>query len=514
MKEKLENIDLIDEYKSIRYLNLFRLLLSLFFFSIIFNFVKGYIGFSYTRDFAEFTASLYLAFAVIIWLLSFINKKYSLQIGMFALVSDLPFVISLIVLFDGMNQGWAILPVITIGSFAILSRSVIAILLMPIIASLLLWFIPNKIVGIDDYHINLSTVVLYSFTYFAIAFVGIRQSQTYYHSLLLSQKQKKSILNLSQINKLIIDKMNFGVIAFDRKFNVVLINKKAQEIIKIKEKQKLPDKLQHKLVNEIITKHSNKNYTIYGEDLLLDVLDLDTNSDLRLLFIEQQSAINSKSQQINLATLGQFSAIIAHELRNPMAAIYSAAELLHESETLNEEDKQLSTIISNHIERSNRIIEDILLMSKPHMAEQIRIRLPEKLLKFKHDFLMQHPNSKNSIQLKLSSNTHKINFDNTHLNQLLWNLTENALKHGEDKKLIIETSNFINTVYLDFKNIGSPFTHKVEENLFTPFFTTHTQGTGLGLYICREMCRANQAKLEYFYQQPYHIFRIHILVKV
>jgi len=382
--------------------------------------------------------------------------------------------------------------------------------LMPIIASFLLWFLPKFIIGIEEHHINLSTIMLFTFTYFAIAFVGIRQSQAYQHSLLLSQKQKKSLLNLSQINKLIVDKLQFGVVAFDKNFSIALINQKAQEIIKVKENEKLPDKLQDKLVNEIITKHSNKNYNIYGEDLLLDVVDLSENSTIRLLFIEQQSSINRKSQQINLANLGQFSAIIAHELRNPMAAIYSAAELLNESPELNEEDRQLTSIISNHIERSNRIIEDILLMSKPHLAKQARINLSEKLIKFKHDFLTQHPDNEQKIQLKIHRNAIFVNYDNTHLNQLLWNLTENAHKHGEDKQLVIETSEKNHDIYLDFKNIGKAFSQKVEDNLFTPFFTTHTQGTGLGLYICREMCKANNSKLQYFYQHPYHIFRVHL----
>jgi two-component system sensor histidine kinase PilS (NtrC family) len=376
-----------------------------------------------------------------------------------------------------------------------LSRKPYAILAMPIAATILLWVLP-KILGIANSEIVISNLLLYALTYFAIALVGIRQSQNYSQSLALTQKQKKRITNLSIINELIIDQMQSGIVAFNQQYEILLINKKAKEILKILNHRKLPMILIKKI---IITQNSESHsFSIYGEDVLINLVDLDTKSDVRLLFIDQQSQINEKSQQINLATLGQLSATIAHELRNPMAAIYTASQLLNESEKIPPEDKELTDIISTQIERSNAIIEDILLMSKPHVSNKIKINLSDKINKFKAGFCLQNSiKNDNDITIEIADNSLSVNFDKSHLNQLFWNLTENAIKHGTDGKLSIVVNNLAEVILIDFRNNGDAFVPIVEESLFTPFFTTHTQGTGLGLYICREMCRSNNAKLEY-----------------
>ncbi|MBL4659545.1 MAG: HAMP domain-containing histidine kinase [Alcanivoracaceae bacterium] len=506
MSNKPEHIT-NNEYKSIRYLNLFRLLLSFFFFSIIFKKVGVYVGFSYTLDIAKLIATIYLSFSIIIWIVSVLYKKRSSLVGLIAPVADLPHIISLTLLFDGLGNGWVILPVITIGSFSILSRKPYAIFAMPVVATLLLWLLP-KLLGIDNSEVAFSNILLYALTYFAIALVGIRQSQTYTQSLQLTQRQKRKIVNLSKINERIIEHMQSGVVVINRQYEVALINKKAREIIQIKNKQKLPDLLIKKII--ATPESSSNNFSIYGEDVLIDLIELDKNSDTRLLFIEQQAQINEKSQQINLATLGQLSATIAHELRNPMAAIYSASQLLQESGDINTLDKELTDIIIGQIERSNKIIEDILLMSKQHIANQTKINLAQKLNKFKQDFCQQNSINTDNIYLDIVDDSLFIKFDSSHLSQLIWNLTENALKHGADGQIAIIVSNQADSVLIDFKNNGDKFEPIVEESIFTPFFTTHTQGTGLGLYICREMCKSNNAKLEYLRQDFQHVFRIHV----
>lgn len=506
MKNKPDDLD-INEYKSIRYLNLFRLLLSFFFFSIMFKKFGSIVGFSYTLDISKFIASVYLAFAVLTWLFSVVYKNKSLIIGLVALVIDLPAIVALTLLFDGLNDGWVILPVITIGSFAMLSRKPYTIIAMPIFATLLLLYLP-KLLGLQNLESSPPSILLYALTYFAIALVGIRQSQNYNQSVLLTQKQKTRITNLSQVNKLIIDQMQSGVVAFDNEYEIIMINNKAKQLLNLFRKQKLPDFLIKKIV--ATPESSHRSVTIHGEDALIHVINKDKNSELNLLFIEEQKQINDKSLQMNLATLGQLSATIAHELRNPMAAIYSAAQLLNESEKIDSDDKPFTDIIVKQVERSNDIIEDILMMSKPHVANQVTIDLHDKLIQLRKQLCDQHEFDLSHCEIECEDNPLLINFDNTHINQLFWNLAENALKHGQGNKLSINVSNQEKYVFIDFVNQGPAFEPIVEESLFTPFFTTHTQGTGLGLYICREMCRSNNAKLEYLRLDFKHVFRIHV----
>ncbi len=506
MKNKPKNLN-INEYQSIRYLNLFRLLLSFFFFSIIFKNFGSFVGFSYTLDISKLIASLYLAFSVLTWLFSVAYKNKSLTIGLIALVIDLPAIIALTLLFDGLNDGWVILPVITIGSFAMLSRKPYTIIAMPIFATLLLWYLP-QLLGLNNLGSNPPSILLYALTYFAIALVGIRQSQNYNQSVLLTQKQKTRITNLSQINKLIIDQMQSGVVAFDNEYEIIMINTMANRLLNLSRKQKLPGFLIKKIV--ATNESSHKSTTIHGEEVLIHVINENKKSGLNLLFIEEQKQINEKSLQINLASLGQLSATIAHELRNPMAAIYSAAQLLNESEKIDSEDKPFTDIIVNQVERSNEIIEDILLMSKPHVANKTTIGLYDKLTKLRKQLCDQHDFDESHCDIECEDDSLTIYFDNTHITQLFWNLAENALKHGQDNKLSISVSNQEKYVFIDFVNNGPAFEPIVEESLFTPFFTTHTQGTGLGLYICREMCRSNNAKLEYLRLDFKHVFRIHV----
>ena len=502
--------NLKNDLNSIRYLNLFRLLLGVFFLFFYFNKADSLVGLSYIQknSLTQFLVGFFFIYSVLVWVASSYFKKKNILIGLIALAIDLPVIILLTLLFDGVHAGWAILPVITIGSFAMLSRRPYAILAMPIAASILLWSL-SKLLLSDVQSFPSSSILLYSLIYFAIALVGIRQSQNYHQTLLITQSQKKKIIDLSLLSKQVIDQLHYGVIAFDKDYQVVLINNKAQEITKISRKSLLPTYIIKKIIAARDTQ--SRNMVIRGEDIIYHVERAVGQSDLSLLFLETQRQINEKSQQSNLATIGQLSATVAHELRNPMASIYSAAQLLQESENLDESDKSLAAIISKHIERSNQIIEDILLMSKPHIPQTSKIVLFDFLNKFKQDFINKEQKDNvfgiviEPIDKKLS-----VHFDSNHLNQILWNLTNNAIKHGSDGNVTITISNLADYVLIDVKNNGDKLEPIVEESLFIPFFTTHTQGTGLGLYICREMCKSNNAKLEYLRLEFQHVFRLHI----
>ncbi len=506
MVNKTENLK-SNEQSSIRYLNLFRLFLSFFFFSIIFEKFGGIVGISYTLDIARFIASMYLATSILIWTASLLTRNNTLFIGLLALIIDLPFIISLTLLFNGLENGWVLLPVITIGSFSILNHKSFSIFAMPLLATALLLILPY-LLQLDYSHIHLSTIFLYALIYFGIALVGIRQSQAYNLSLLLTQRQKKKITNLSKINELIIDQMSSGVVVFNREYNIVHINELAQGIVRSQTDKRLPMALIKSIVATPQWKKEFKT-TLFGDDILVKLVTLEEQSNTRLLIIDQQSQLNKKSQQIELANLGQLSATIAHEIRNPLAAIYSASELLKESDKINDEDRELTDIIIHQVKRSNRIIEDILLMSKNHIANQKNFDVNEKITAFKDRYCKQNGIESNQIMLDFKEKTARVTFDTSHLSQLLWNLTENAFKHGINNKVIIKVFKNKNDTIIDILNNGQAFDTIVEESLFTPFFTTHTQGTGLGLFICREMCKSNNAKLEYLRQEPFHVFRLH-----
>ena len=247
---------------------------------------------------------------------------------------------------------------------------------------------------------------------------------------------------------------------------------------------------------------------LFGEEVFINIVNPSKN--INLLFLEKQSSLITKAQQANLATIGQLSATVAHELRNPMSAIYSASQLLLESPDLPEQEFDLAEIISKQIERANRIIEEILLMSKHHDATKIKIEIISYIKNIKAQFCEQELLLPEDFVEPKSNHKIYIDFDINMFRQVVWNLISNAIRHGETGTVEVEVVELEDEILIDFKNKGSELEPAVEVGLFTPFYTTHNQGTGLGLFICREMCNANQAKLDYLHQDFKHVFRIHV----
>ncbi|KAA3638110.1 MAG: sensor histidine kinase, partial [Proteobacteria bacterium] len=206
---------------------------------------------------------------------------------------------------------------------------------------------------------------------------------------------------------------------------------------------------------------------------------------------------------LNLASLGKLSSSIAHEIRNPLAAISTASELLAQSDGLPEEDRQIANIITNQTLRANHIIEDILAMSRRTTAKPEQLNLFTVLKELKQELIAQNLGLPQKLHI-ICPHDKTIHFDPKHLQQICWNLGSNALRHGQCGTLTISVHNN----RIDFKNQGQPFKVNTQKNLFEPFFTTHNRGTGLGLHICRQLCHDNHASLTYHHLNGNHVFRI------
>jgi two-component system sensor histidine kinase PilS (NtrC family) len=238
-------------------------------------------------------------------------------------------------------------------------------------------------------------------------------------------------------------------------------------------------------------------------DLYIRKASVTEEQNFGVLFIEDSSFLKKAAQQLNLASLGKLSSSIAHEIRNPLAAISTAAELLVESPDLKGQDKQISEIIVNQTRRANHIIEDILQMSRRKTANPQELNISEQLREVKQQLIDEVSVDSKNVQI-IAAKTATISFDPDHFKQVIWNLASNALKHGENNELTMVVHDNV----LDFKNQGSAFDDKKIQNLFEPFFTTHNRGTGLGLHICRQLCHDNHATLDYLYINGQHVFRL------
>ena len=221
-----------------------------------------------------------------------------------------------------------------------------------------------------------------------------------------------------------------------------------------------------------------------------------------LIFIEDATQITQRFQQVKLASLGRLTASIAHEIRNPLASISHAGQLLSETST-DTADKKLTGIINTQTKRLNGIVENILQLSRQQRSEPETINLYQWLFQFKEEFISTYKLQSYQIKIKIVPEYINILFDNTQLHQVMWNLCSNAINHSnKDLQNIIiniqgRIESEINQPYIDITDNGQGISPETQAQIFEPFFTTRSDGTGLGLYITKEVLENNRAKIRH-----------------
>lgn len=218
-----------------------------------------------------------------------------------------------------------------------------------------------------------------------------------------------------------------------------------------------------------------------------------------LITLQDKAELNAKAQQLKLAGLGQMAASISHEIRNPLGAISHAAQLLAESENLDKYDTRLITMVQDHCLRMNGIIQNILQLSKRTESNALQLDLDTWLTQFIASFTEQSPETK--ITLTTGGDKVIANIDPTQISQVLTNLIENGLRYSEmaTGKLTIEVILSLENQQptIEIVDQGTGVGEDMIHRLFEPFYTTENSGTGLGLYLSKELCEANHAHLEY-----------------
>ena len=221
-----------------------------------------------------------------------------------------------------------------------------------------------------------------------------------------------------------------------------------------------------------------------------------------LVFLQDNTEVQRQAQQLKLASLGRLSAGIAHEIRNPLGAISHAAQLLQESPNLDKGDQRLCDIVQDHSMRMNDVIENVLQMSRRQTPKRVEINLKDWLEDFVSNF-QAGVNESADITVEVQDANITLFIDPSHLNQVMTNLCQNGLRYSKKSagaaKLLIacHDENLLNLIHIDVIDYGTGVRTEDVGNLFEPFFTTESTGTGLGLYLSRELCAANDARLSY-----------------
>jgi len=327
----------------------------------------------------------------------------------------------------------------------------------------------------------------------------------------LAEKRAADVANLEALNALILQRMRTGILVLDGQHRVLLANQGALSLLGRDELAgKILDPHSPELVKRL--QHWQRNPTLRpssmqavndGPVLQPSFVTLQRGEKQdTLVFLDDISQIAQQAQQLKLASLGRLTAGIAHEIRNPLGAISHAAQLLQESEDLDGPDLRLAQIIQDHSRRMNLVIENVLQLSRRRQAEPQLLDLKYWLHRFASEFRTTTSESQ-LLHLETSGSTIQTRMDPNQLTQVLTNLVENGLRHSAIKnkqgqvwlKLFRDPDSDLPILEVLDDGAGVPAEHR--QNIFEPFYTTENKGTGLGLYISRELCESNQARLDY-----------------
>jgi two-component system, NtrC family, sensor histidine kinase PilS len=219
------------------------------------------------------------------------------------------------------------------------------------------------------------------------------------------------------------------------------------------------------------------------------------------VFLDDATVVSRRAESLTLAALGRFSASLAHEIRNPLAAINYAVQLLEESESIVDGDRRLLQIIHQQCQRTNGIVESVLGLARRERAVPEHVDLNAFVRRFVDEYQQTLSIETDSLVAVVGAKPVQALVDSRHLQQVVTVLVQNALNYGrlpgEPARVRVRVFQAEQRPMIDVLDRGPGIPEGVAAQLFRPFFTTSEHGTGLGLYIARELCRANQASLEY-----------------
>jgi len=359
---------------------------------------------------------------------------------------------------------------------------------------------------------NLFEAALYGVSYFATAALCIVLARQMRETKALAEQRGIDLANLAQINELIIRRMKTGVLVVDHANRVHRWNESAWVLLGnpqpgVRDLGSVAPELSRRLYHWRTTgKLDNKSVALAEgvPEVIPRFTQLASNNDDNILiFLDDTSLVSRRAEEMTLSSLGRLSASIAHEIRNPLAAISYSAQLLAESEEISEADKRMVEIINNHCSRVNEIVENILHLSRRERSLPESLDLSVWVVQFVSDYIAGNELGTDRVRAVTQARHVEALADPQQLQQVVWNLVQNALRYGRlpDQparvSVVARMATEKGPPLIEVIDRGPGIPPTVAAQIFEPFFTTHEFGTGLGLYLARTMCEANQAMLEY-----------------
>lgn len=349
---------------------------------------------------------------------------------------------------------------------------------------------------------NIGTAIVLIGASFAVAYLTSYSATFLRDATASARKHKRNYNRVRGLNQLVLNRVQEAVIVIDPELKVWLFNRQAKNYF-----SGLAAEHKEPIFEDLVARWLLNPEKPFEADIHLHRFSMHVRAvpmvqedgKLLMLFLRSLREIAAEAMATKLASLGQLTANLAHEIRNPMSAIRHANDLLQE----NIEDpgsKKLHGIIDSNIRRIDKMLEDVSTLNKKDNLGRESINLMKFWLAFKQEFTLNNPSSVGCIKMEMQGKNLTVTADPMHVQQIMWNLCNNAWRHstkGSDAiQVSIKPSGKLN-VSIVVSDDGPGAAPEIRNQLFEPFFTTEKGGTGLGLYVARELAHANLGQLHY-----------------
>ncbi len=414
----------------------------------------------------------------------------------------------------GVASGLGLLFLLPVGGLAFLLTPRSALFLAAVAAiAVLADTIWQQLTGHSDIA-SYATAGLLGIVLFTIAGAASFVASRMRESEDLVRQKDLDLANLADLSQYIVQHLRESLLVVDAADKIRLINESAAEILG--DDHAVPGALvgevSPRLLYSLATwRQSERGYNSPSSFVAADGARViqphfaplgGTSPGPTLIFLEDTSLMAERVQQGKLAALGRLSASIAHEIRNPVGAMSHAGQLLAESPSMGPDERRLTDIIRNNSERVSTIINNVLQLSRREATKPTRLTLSDWIEEFLGEFCETMQVSEGQIALHEDADDLEVRIDPSHLHQVVWNLCDNAIKYGEARAGISVEIRFgrlnpSNRPFLEVADHGPGIELQAVDRIFEPFFTGRKGGTGLGLFIARELCQLNRAILLY-----------------
>jgi two-component system, NtrC family, sensor histidine kinase PilS len=449
------------------------------------------------------------------------RPEFALQLAA-QVMADLVFVTLLVYASGGVSSGLGLLLLASLAAAGIISRGRMTLFFAALATVAMLLEQTLEVLLHDQSFGHYIQAGLLSVGYFATAWLAHTLARYTKASETLAAQREVDLASMAQVNQLVIQDMKDGVLVVDERGTIRQINRRAVEIL-----GPLPKTGHEVTLRDYIPPLADRMQR-WREDPGAGFDPMRTVLTHRLMgarfvpvgksrnvgvvvFLEDLTRIQAEAQQLKLAAMGRLTANIAHEIRNPLSAINHAAELLLEEPEISETQRRLLQIVHDNTQRLDRMVQDVLKLNRRDRAHRETFQLGAFLRTFVSQFCQIEKLEEEVVDLRVDIDP-AVTFDRSHLNQVMWNLCRNALRYCQRKpgsiRISVRAGEPANGVELAVADDGPGVPEAIRPHLFEPFFTTAASGTGLGLYIAREICDANHGSLEYVEQSSGAMFMI------